>query len=299
MREYISQWTGSSDNSLVQLQDLEKCRVLDKPEFEKAVSRAKNQSEYIIAVDVARSQGKQNATTAIAVFKITDRGNGKYVKWLVNLETYSKDMHFDSQGLYIKELVEKYDAKMLIVDGNGIGSGLVDVLVKEDKYPSYSVVNDDEGQYDGYKLPNSIPILYNLKSTRKETKASDIHNNFMRVIKNHDLKILLPELDLRESRKYKSLKDDSLAQSRMLKPFVETSLFVDEVMNLTYEERAGGTTVKRVSNKMDKDRYSAVSYGLYYIYMLEQENQKKKREVVDATGFLAIKQAKFKPRGWS
>jgi len=298
-REYISQWTGSSDNSLVQLQDLEKCRVLDKPEFEKVISRAKNQSEYIIAVDVARSQGKQNATTAIAVFKITDRGNGKYVKWLVNLETYSKDMHFDSQGLYIKELVEKYDAKMLIVDGNGIGSGLVDVLVKEDKYPSYSVVNDDEGQYDGYKLPNSIPILYNLKSTRKETKASDIHNNFMRVIKNHDLKILLPELDLRESRKYKSLKDVSLAQSRMLKPFVETSLFVDEVMNLTYEERAGGTTVKRVSNKMDKDRYSAVSYGLYYIYMLEQENQKKKREVVDATGFLAIKQAKFKPRGWS
>jgi len=228
-----------------------------------------------------------------------DRGNGKYWKWLVHLETYNKDMHFDSQGLYLKELVHKYDAKMLVIDGNGVGAPLVDVLVKEDKYPSYSAVNDEAGEYDGYKLPNSLPLLYNLKSTRKETKASDIHNNFMTVIKNHDLKILIDEQEVRESKKYRSIKDnDYVSQMKMLKPFIETSLFVDEVMNLRYEEIAGGTTVKRISKKMDKDRYSAVSYGLFYILLLEKENQKKKRQSVDATGFLAIKQAKYKPRGW-
>lgn len=297
-REYNSIWTGSSDNSLVQLKDLEKCRVLDKPESERPERGAKN-ADYIIAVDVARSSNQQNATTAIAVFKIIDRGNGQYWKWLVHLETYNKDMHFDTQGLYLKEMVNRFDAKMLVIDGNGVGAPLVDVLVKEDKYPSYSVVNDAEGEYDGYKLPNSMPVLYNLKSSRKETKASDIHNNFMTVIKNHDLKILVDEQEIRESKKYRSIKEnDYVEQVKMLKPFVETTRFVDEVMNLKYEELAGGTTVKKVSNKMDKDRYSAVSYGLFYIKLLEKENQKKKRETVDATGFLAIKQAKYKPRGW-
>jgi hypothetical protein len=285
-REYMSVWTGSSENSLVQLKDLEKCRVLTDAEF----GHVKNKGEYkyVISVDVARSEKKNTATTAIAIFKLISRGNGTYFKKLVNLHTYKGNMHFEDQSIYIKELVDKFKASMVVIDGNGLGRGLVDYLVKEDKYPSYSVVNDDS--YDKYKLPNSLPLIFNVMSNTKETSASNIHNNFMAVIGNHDLKLLVSDTIIREKTKEK----DYEKLGEQLLPHVETGLFVDEVMNLIYEARGNKTTVKQVSKQMEKDRYSAVSYGLYYIYLEEQKNQQRKKETFDATGFFAVKKAKHK-----
>lgn len=283
-REYMSVWTGSSENSLVQLQDLEKSRVLNNAEFE----ARKGDHKYIISVDVARSERKRTATTAIAIFKITPRGNGTYIKHLINIHTYKGNMHFEDQSIYIKELVDKYQASMVVIDGNGLGRGLLDYLVKEDRYPSYSIVNDDS--YDKYKLPNSLPLIFNVMSNTKQTNASDIHNNFMAVISNHDLKLLVSENSVREKTKEKDM--EKLAEK--LVPHIETSLFVDEVMNLTYEAQGNKTRVKRVSVQMEKDRYSAVSYGLYYIYLQEKKNQQRKRETIDATGMIAIKQPKYR-----
>lgn len=288
-REYMSVWTGSSENSLVQLKDLEKCRVLTKPEF----GWVKGSHDYIISVDVARSERKNTATTAIAVFKIIPRGNGTYFKQLVNVHTYKGNMHFEDQSIYIKELVEKFKAKMVVIDGNGLGRGLLDYLVKEDKYPSYSVVNDD-GTYDKYKLPNSLPLIFNVMSNTKETSASNIHNNFMAVISNHDLKLLETDTVAKEKSREKDL--EKLAE--LIAPHFETSQFVDEVMNLTYEAQGNKTKVKQVSKSMDKDRYSAVSYGLYYIYLEEQKNQQRKKQVFDISGYSAVRKPKNKIRGW-
>jgi hypothetical protein len=286
-REYMSVWTGSSENSLVQLKDLEKCRVLTNAESQ----AIKGDHQYIISVDVARSENKNRATTAVAIFKIIPRGNGTYIKHLVNLLTYKGNMHFEDQSIFIKELVEKYNASMVTIDGNGLGRGLIDYLVKEDKYRSYSVVNDNT--YDKYKLPNSLPLVFNVMSNTKQTNASDMHNNFMTVISNHDLKMLQAESVIKERSKEK----DSVKLGEMLVPHVETSLFVDEVMNLIYVAEGNRTKVKRVSRQMEKDRYSAVSYGLWYIYLKEKENQERKRETFDATGFIAIKKANYKVFG--
>lgn len=284
-REYMSIWTGSSENSLVQLKDLEKSRVLTNAEY-KSVS---GDHKYVISVDVARSERKKSATTAIAIFKLIPRGNGTFFKQLVHLHTYKGNMHFDDQALYIKELVETYSASMVVIDANGLGSGLVDALVKEDKYNSYSVVNDDT--YDKYKLPNSLPLVFNIKSNTKETKASNIHNNFMSVIAERGLKLLVSDSIIKE----KSREKDYEKLAIKLLPHVETSLFVDEVMNLIYENSGNkNTIIKQVSKSMDKDRYSAVSYGLYYIYLEEQKNSQRKKETFDAVGFMAVKKAKNK-----
>lgn len=285
-REYMSVWTGSSENSLVQLKDLEKSRVLTDAEF--SAVKGKVERHYVISVDVARSEKSNRATTAIAVFKIIPRGNGTYIKHLVNVHTYKGNMHFEDQSIYIKELVEKFGASMVCIDGNGLGRGLIDYLVKEDKYRSYSVVNDDS--YDKYKLPNSLPLVFNVMSNTKQTNASDMHNNFMTVISNHDLKLLVSESVIKEKAKDK----DYEKLGEQLAPHIETSLFVDEVMNLIYVAEGNRTKVKRVSKQMEKDRYSAVSYGLWYIYLKEKENHERKRETFDATGYFAIKKAKHK-----
>jgi len=40
------------------------------------------------------------------------------------------DVHFEEQCIYIKKLYYKYKAKKIVIDGNGLGIGLVDYLVK-------------------------------------------------------------------------------------------------------------------------------------------------------------------------
>jgi len=119
----------------------------------------------------------------------------------------------------------------------------------------------------------------------------------MTVISNHDLKLLISDSIIKEKISKKRKEDDYEKIQEMLMPHVETGLFVDEVMNLTYEAQGNRTKVKRVSRQMDKDRYSAVSYGLYYIYLEEQKNQQRKRETFDATGFFAVKKAKYRMFG--
>lgn len=283
-REYISVWTGSSENSLVQLKDLEACRVIPKAEF----AKTKGDHIYIISVDVARSERKKSATTAIAIFKLLPRGNGQYFKQLVNVHTYKGNKHFQDQSIYIKELVEKFGASMVCIDGNGLGRGLIDYLIKEDRYRSYSVVNDDS--YDKYKLPNSLPLIFNVMSNTKQTNASDMHNNFMTVIANHDLKLLVSDTVIKE----KSRNKDQEKVAKVLAPHMETGYFVDEVMNLIYVANGNTTKVKQVSKSMDKDRYSAVSYGLWYIYLEEEKNQQRKKQTFNGSSFMAVKRANNK-----
>ena len=127
-------------------------------------------------------------------------------------------------------------------------------------------------------------------SNTKQTNASDMHNNFMTVISNHDLKLLVSDTTIKEKTREKDM--ERLGEA--LVPHIETGLFVDEVMNLIYVAEGNRTKVKRVSKQMEKDRYSAVSYGLWYIYLEEKKNQQRKRETFDATGFFAVKKAKHK-----
>src|SRR5690606_35031198 len=110
---------------------------------------------------------------------------------------------------------------------------------------------------------------------------------------NHDLKVLVSESVIRDKIKTK----DYEKMGEIMLPYIETSLFVDEVMNLKYEAQGNKTKVSRISKQMEKDRYSAVSYGLFYIYLLERENQKKRKETIDARGFMAIKKPKYKVFG--
>src|SRR5690606_11440863 len=137
-REYESVWTGSSDKSLVSHEDLLDCRVLKKPEFKNMDKEAL----YILSYDVARASGKANANSALSVLKCLPRGDGTYQKHLVNIFS-SEGTHFLEQAKFLKQKVNEFKASALIVDGNGLGNGLIDFLVTEiDENPPYSVIND-------------------------------------------------------------------------------------------------------------------------------------------------------------
>jgi hypothetical protein len=63
------------------------------------------------------------------VFKVTPQAQGPAIKSLVNIYTFADD-HFEDQAIRLKKLYYKYKARTIVIDGNGLGIGLVDYMVK-------------------------------------------------------------------------------------------------------------------------------------------------------------------------
>lgn len=285
-REYMSVWTGSSDDSLVSLEDFLECRVLKSPEW-KADEKDK-QASYVLSYDVARAEGSQNASCALSVIKLVDRGDGTFQKYLVNIFTF-EGTHFREQALFLKQKVNEFKARMCVIDINGLGRGLVDYLVTEiDENPAYEVVNDE--RYDKYKTENSIPMVFGISSQTRDTKAGDIHNVFMNTIANHGIKMLVSESQAKVLPKYKKMKDEEKRADELM-PFTMVDFLQEEVMNLEYEQSGNNTKVRQISRSIQKDKFSSLEYGIYYIYLLEQKNKTRRNENVDISNFLMGRKA--------
>jgi hypothetical protein len=62
------------------------------------------------------------------VIKVTPQPQGSALKTLVNLYSWEEE-HFEAQARNIKKLFYKYKARRVVIDGNGLGAGLVDFMV--------------------------------------------------------------------------------------------------------------------------------------------------------------------------
>ena len=268
-REYESIWTGSSTDSLVSLDDLNKCRVLVTPE-DKAVDK---DAMYVLSYDVARAEGKTNAQSALIVIKVKEKGDGTYTKHLVNIYSF-EGTHFAEQALFLKRKVNDFNARILCVDINGLGIGCVDYLVTEiDENPAYEVVNDD--RYNKYRTPTSIPMVFAINTSSKDMRNSDIHNIFVNNISNQKIKLLKSESSVK-SLFFEKKGMTAEKYSKIAMPFVMTDILCDEIMNLEYRQAGNETKIREISKSINKDKFSALEYGLFWIYLEEQKNRIKR-----------------------
>lgn len=283
-REYESIWTGSSEDAFFDAELFDKHRKLTEPEFEPDKNK---DVMYVVSADVARSNGAQNADTVALIIKCIPRDNGTYLKQVVNLYSFDGE-HFLEQSIKLKKLVFHYNASMLVVDANGVGKGLVDFLVKEnidelsgDIYAPFSVVNDD--RYNEFKTKDSLPLLYNVLS---QGIASDIHVNCLSQISSGKVKFLIDEMSakskLTNSKKGREMDSDKLAE--YLSPFIMTSILKDEMMNLRAKHQGKNVILDRISNRIGKDKFSSLEYGLWYIKELEDKSFNKNK--IDISNFL-------------
>lgn len=277
MREYESIYTGSSSDSLISDEKLNKCRTLGVAEWENS---DETKVEYVLSYDVSRSTGKENALSALVVIKIIPRGDGTYQKQIVNI--FSMEGQHDTwQAKFLKEKVKEYKASILIIDANGIGSGVVDQLVLDlnDGNPPYKVINDTDNQWTKYETPDAIPMVYALKSQRKETKNSDMINNIMKIFNKLDIELLktpnegIKELEKKNRKKFKN-DSEEIAIAEI--PYVLTNNLCDEIMNLRYKQRGNDSEIEQISRSIPKDKFSALMYGLFWIYLKEKKNKEHK-----------------------
>ena len=113
LREYMSIWTGGSEDSWIDYDSLAKHRKIINAET-KQILKANNDIFYLISVDVARI----GVNTSIQVFKCVPKET-HIQKRLVYITTLQGD-HFSHQSMVIKDLYAKFKPKEIVVDGTGL-----------------------------------------------------------------------------------------------------------------------------------------------------------------------------------
>ena len=62
-----------------------------------------------------------------------------------------------------------------------------------------------------------------------------------------------------------------------LAPHIETTKLFDEICNLRIKNTGNNTVVEQISSKINKDRFSAAEYALWWIKIDEDEYFRKRR----------------------
>ena len=282
-REYESKWSGTAENAFFNGDVFDHCRILNQPEYEYS-GRSSIHSYYVLSVDV----GRKGCDTVICVFKVTPSSTGPAIKSLVNIYTMT-DAHFQDQAIKLKRLFYKYKARRLVIDANGLGIGLVDYMVKSqddeetgEHFPDFGVFggtqDDAADEYKRYRTNETEEdAMYLLKGNAPIN--SEAHANAQTQLNAGKVKMLIDErvakgklLNTKGGQKMTPEK-----RAEYLKPFTQTSILKEEIMNLREENEGVNIILKQANKSIRKDKFSAFEYGLYYIKIEEDSKKKKKK----------------------
>lgn len=277
-REYISIWAGDMENSFYDSNQFDKHRVLLQPEREYSNRRGSG-AFYVIGVDV----GRFGDLTECVVIKVTPQPGGTYTKSIVNIETFVGE-HFETLAIAVKKLYYRYHARILAIDANGVGAGLIDFMTVSqidpetgDVLPDFGVENDEDGKYKKQRTQQTeLNAMYLIKANPKINTECYVYTKAQ--LAGGKIKFLIDEKTAKAKLMDKKVGQAMSLEQRAdyLMPYVATTSLEAQMMNLI--ENHEGTEIKldRATKSIKKDKFSALIYGLYYIK--KEEDLKKNRK---------------------
>ena len=277
-REYRSIWSGTIEDAFFSSEMFDKNRILRQPEYSYS-GRSLKSAQYILSVDV----GRKGCQSVICVFKVTPQQMGTSIKTLVNMATLN-DEHFEDQAIKLKRMFYEYRASRIVIDGNGLGIGLIDYMIKTQIDPDtnetlydFGIYNDDEGYYKKYQTINcEYDAIYIIKANAPIN--TEAHANVQTQLSSGKVKFLIDErtaqIKLLGTEKGKKMSAEERAN--YLYPFTLTSILKEEMLNLREENEGQNIILKQANRGIRKDKFSALEYGLYYIKQ-EEDNKKRKK----------------------
>lgn len=206
---------------------------------------------------------------------------------MVNIYTFEEE-HFGLQAIKIKRLFNQYRCKVAVVDGNGLGTGLVDFLTMDTYDPdtgetlwNWGVVNDEERKYKNMETENTIHnAMYIMKAN--QYLNTELYAYCQSQLAVGRLLFLIDE-NTAKNRLLSQSQGQKMTQAKRaeyLMPYTQTSILRDQMANLIEEHEGVNIILKQSSRKIKKDKFSAFIYGLYWCKLEEDKKTKRKRSRV-------------------
>ena len=299
-RESLSIWSGNSKDAWLDSRRLNKHRSILKCERQATINENCKDAWYLISCDVAR----YSANTAIMVIKVLP-GEQRFSKKVVYTEVINGANYITEQAPRLKKLIQLYQPREIVIDGNGPGIGLLDAMALPsfdqktgETFPAYFAFNNDHHLPPEMHDPVDDPIakynaiIYDIKAGA--TNEDEIHAAFLSAVNNGSTSFLAHERIVKDKlmATKKGKKMTPYDRRVFLLPYEMTSRLMDELNNLRLKPTGveNKYKVERISRSIEKDRFSALEYGLYRVkYYEDKEIFKRKRKSIVQYAFFTPK----------
>ena len=246
----------------------------------------------ILSVDIAlmASKKQNNDASAIIINSAIPTNNNNYTSNVIYMENH-EGLTTDELALVVRRLYDMYKCTDLVIDTNGVGLSVFDMLIQDmidpttgELYPALSCCND-KNMSDRCKVDNAPKVIWSIK-------ASAAFNNEICTLlrsgfQNGKINLLISEFEAEEVLRDKIKgysKMPAYEQVQYKMPYIQTTLLVYELINLEYEIK--GTNVKITEKSgMRKDRYSSLAYNYWVQCQLEREMLRKQKRGFDAVDY--------------
>ena len=291
-REFCSVWTGTTTNSLVTDEALNRCRKIKLAEFRHCGSE---NVRYVVAFDIAREEGQQNAESAIIVIKETPMSakenaspTMKYWKDVVYIESFEGADH-NAQARRVKQIYANfmppidggdYEDTILVIDANGYGMAVRDELMKDlgDGIPPFAPINDPDGRLADLVEDGAMRTMYCMKANTVENPEADMVVYYESEFQHGRVRLLIGEQDgLEAYKKHVRAKDDS-HDSEYVVPYKNTEKLCDQITNLRIKGEGVNRREARIHKSVPRDIHSALKYALRMSQLRELEDAKNKED---------------------
>lgn len=287
-REYMSIWSGSSDDSWFNFDKLQKYRKIKNPETH-AKFRPNSNQFYLISVDV----GRINDQTVACIFRVNVDATGKHWATLVNIKVLARSAEtktFTQQAIDVKRLIRDFEPREVVIDTNGLGVGLADEMIKPqydemgEYYPAYAFANDEN--YYAIQPKDAPKILCGLKANGPLN--SKIHGNAYARLTSGMVRFLIKEQEAKNALMSTQVGQKMSVYKRVerLLPHEMTTKLFEEMANLRLKRTGNATDIvlEQINPRYPKDKYSSFAYGLWRIKEIEEDHTKRSRRRFGGNG---------------
>lgn len=296
--EMNAMFFGESAKAYFKFDDLDKNRrlvdLMYPPEVIEALKdkKIKNPPKVIkndkreirlVSCDIATMSGQKNDASVFTVMRLIPK-TSYFERQVVHIEAVV-GQHTENQAIRIRQIYEDFDCDYIVIDSMSGGIGVFDQLVKPlvdrergKEYSPFSCINNEEMASRCWEQ-DSPKVIYSIKGNAGLN--SDIAVRLKDALTSGKMALPISDMNAQSMLREKFKGYDKLdvdVKNKLLLPYVQTTLLVNEMINLSNEGENGIIKLKE-PRSMRKDRFSSLVYGNYIAQELEKEtfiNKKKK-----------------------
>ena len=246
----------------------------------------------ILSADIALMSSKKNNNDATAIFinQLMPTKAGKYSNNIIYCDC-CEGLHTEDQALVIRKLYEEFQCDYIVLDTQGVGIGVFDMLAREmydiesgEIYPPLSCCNDST-MAERCSSRDAEKVIWSIKANAALNSECAIL--LREGFRSGKIRLLVQEYDgeqnMNELKGFASL--SPMQKEKLLIPYKHTTLLINELINLQHDESAGRVKLKEKAG-MRKDRYSSLSYNYYVSAILESRLRRKKSNSMPDDAFI-------------
>lgn len=304
--EMGAEWYGDTEGSYFKFDDINPRRKIKTSFYPLNIYKNHNMKtpelatneRRILSVDVALMASKKhnNDAACLTIGRAILGDNNEYSGNIVYQETH-EGLTTDELGLITMRMYYQYNCTDCAVDTNGQGIGVYDFIIKDQYDPEYGVTYNaitccnDEAMAERCKIKGAERVVWSIKGNADfNSKAATA----LRVaLQNGKINLLVNEFECEDAvKKIRGYGKMTPTEQAMLKmPYVQTSLMVNELINLEYSVKGSNIKITEKTG-MRKDRFSSLEYLWYVIQQLNIKRRPSYESTEDFLSKLTIRPAR-------